>query len=832
MAPLEDAGVPAPTGPPPAPVPVRETEGAAERFDSPQGEWSWEPPDLAYNRAFYRKSLRSLKLAVKTYPAARHADLLAAGKDDLRRHRQNYGPAGPQHLQILWWEFPQEHWDILRDGCSMNFLAEPASQLSPNSEMTPAQLETATEFFDELVSLGVLEACPSDDPLVATCPLFVVPKPGQPGQWRVIADAKAGGQNTCIGPDPVFLPRVDHILPRMYSGGWSATVDASKFFYQFPTLVSERRYLGALHPTTGQHFRYRGLPMGTANSPSIAGRLGAAFLRKLSDRHPDLFQGEPRENTWRSQVADHSYDSRLGHGRVLMNSDGLPSALRVAFCDDFLLHGPTYEKTALALTKFMDLAVEVGMLCNPVKVEPPSQCVKYCGFLFDTRGVPTLRMPAEKRSRALAMVEYVQSFRGAAFPRLSLVVVTGVLESLVDATPSRLGHTYLRRLYDTVWSTEPAPDATPKDRYYCMVHLGDRGWMDLEWWRIALRSCIARPVRPSRTATLVATFGDGSGTGTGGTSELIGACSPAPMAPMEMWMGTWSTKVHSFSSNWRELKTLVLTLEREVALGAGRAHDTTVFYFTDNLVTYYIVSSGSAHSEPLQALIYRIKALELQLGCFLEAVHIPGTKIIQQGSDDLSRGVWMSRHRDYVPAPRLIPAFFSAVSLRAGWEAQLRRMLPAISLPPALDVIRWDDSWAAADVFDRCTVWIPPPEIALQALSHLITLWTERPLTTSAVVLLPRILQRQWQSLSRHFVRQSSKAYHQGSPITVRKIPSDSFDLSQSGGAIYHCLPVYVLHLAAHVRSLPDPRLESSPFTVPWRRRQWFLQQKQKLYGL
>jgi hypothetical protein len=41
---------------------------------------------------------------------------------------------------------------------------------------------------------------------------------------------KKGGQNQAIGRDPVYLSRLDTILPHMYTGGWSTVVDASKFF--------------------------------------------------------------------------------------------------------------------------------------------------------------------------------------------------------------------------------------------------------------------------------------------------------------------------------------------------------------------------------------------------------------------------------------------------------------------------------------------------------------------------------------------------------------------------------------------------------------------------
>lgn len=329
--------------------------------------------------------------------------------------------------------------------------------------MTAEQLGIAIEFVDELLSLGVLEESPDDDPVLSTCPLFVLPKAGQPGQWRIIANAKTGGQNACVGSDPVVLPSADYVLRQLYSGGWSAVIDASKFFYQFRTVITERKFLGLVHPGTGKVYRYAGLPMGCGNSPSIAGRLGAAFLRRLTERHPDVFGGTPQDNTWKNQVAAGNYDSRLSHGRVLIRNDHLPAVLGIDFMDDFFLHGPTYAKTKKAVNCFMDYAVEVGLLCNPVKVMPPAQQVKYCGFVFDTTGAPRLRVPSAKRSRAHCMISNLQSFDQSRVPRLSLVVVAGVLESMVDTTPARTGHTFLRRVYDEIWATtSPPPFHSPR----------------------------------------------------------------------------------------------------------------------------------------------------------------------------------------------------------------------------------------------------------------------------------------------------------------------------------------------------------------------------------
>jgi hypothetical protein len=53
--------------------------------------------------------------------------------------------------------------------------------------------------------------------------------------------------------------------------------------------------------------------MGSANSPSIAGKLGASF------------------NKWETQFTYGAHDPRLGHGRVLIGDDELPQVLMWMF---------------------------------------------------------------------------------------------------------------------------------------------------------------------------------------------------------------------------------------------------------------------------------------------------------------------------------------------------------------------------------------------------------------------------------------------------------------------------------------------------------------------
>lgn len=326
------------------------------------------------------------------------------GMEDLDRHRRNHddqGPTPPQ-LQLLWWEFPEEHWTALREGSHMNFLVTPPAELHDNSDMDEEQTKVAGAFVDELVGLGVLRDL-QDEQILATAPLFCIPKEGQPGEWRVIADMLRGGQNGAIGSDPVVLPRPLHILDLMYEGGYSAVVDASKFFYQFRTHPSDRPFLGIRHPIMQALLAYFGLPMGSGSSPGLASRYGIAFLRRLRETYPHLFGGVLRPNCfWTGFTPGLAYDPSKGYGYYLAGPNGASARVWV-FVDDFLIHAPTRDLCERALKAFLDATVECGMLCHPKKLVPPSQQVRYCGVIFDTTTVPTLRIPEAKRETTLTI---------------------------------------------------------------------------------------------------------------------------------------------------------------------------------------------------------------------------------------------------------------------------------------------------------------------------------------------------------------------------------------------------------------------------------------------
>ena len=235
-------------------------------------------------------------------------------------------------------------------------------------------------------------------------------------------------------------------------------------------------------------------------------------------------------------------------------------------------------------------------------------------------------------------------------------------------------------------------------------------------------------------------FGDGSDTGTGRTIS-------APDSPQLMWSAVWNLVIYRFTSNYKELNTLLLalqTLRRYSDL--KRIRQTTVFYFTDNTVTYYIGASGSSAEPKLHDLISNIRLLEIELDIHLNVVHIPGLVMNDQGTDNLSQGIWMSSLHSYMDERALLAAIFAPVTF--DWS-----LLQLISSYVDIDLSNciyydWNSEWKERLCFHQTTVWTPPPELGRQVITFLLNMWIEQPYSTAALIILPRTCGASYRGLS------------------------------------------------------------------------------------
>ena len=166
---------------------------------------------------------------------------------------------------------------------------------------------------------------------------------------------------------------------------------------------------------------------------------------------------------------------------------------------------------------------------------------------------------------------------------LAFSVITGTLESIVEATPQRQGRGHLRQMYNAlhgipVW--RPQEDEgnpleksmglpltstlaevqlaqgqlPPHVKYYRKIVLPEAVYEELEWWQNLLKSDrMCRSAFGPAGHVLSDTWGDGSGTGTGGTINVKDL-------EVLQWMGAWLPDALPRTSNWKELHTLLLTL--------------------------------------------------------------------------------------------------------------------------------------------------------------------------------------------------------------------------------------------------------------------------------
>ena len=124
-------------------------------------------------------------------------------------------------------------------------------------------------------------------------------------------------------------------------------------------------------------------------------------------------------------------------------------------------------------------------------------------------------------------------------------------------------------------------------------------------------------------------FGDASGKGFGASWEVRNG---------EFYhrSGTWGEEMSDQSSNLRELKNLVETLE--VMAKLGHLADFEFFICTDNAVLEAAYFNGSSSSEELFNCIVHLHQLEMGHRCKIYIFHVSGKRMIKQGSDGLSRG--------------------------------------------------------------------------------------------------------------------------------------------------------------------------------------------------
>jgi hypothetical protein len=137
-------------------------------------------------------------------------------------------------------------------------------------------------------------------------------------------------------------------------------------------------------------------------------------------------------------------------------------------------------------------------------------------------------------------------------------------------------------------------------------------------------------------------FGDVSGAGFG-ASWVNCEVDPTESGPdvikkshVRYRFGRWGREANGSSSNFRELRNLVDLLGK---MGRnGELSGVEVFLFTDNSTAEAAFNRGSSSNKRLHEMVKEVRLMEMVFGTRIHIVHVAGTRMIEQGTDGLSRG--------------------------------------------------------------------------------------------------------------------------------------------------------------------------------------------------
>ena len=263
-----------------------------------------------------------------------------------------------------------------------------------------------------------------------------------------------------------------------------------------------------------------------------------------------------------------------------------------------------------------------------------------------------------------------------------------------------------------------------------------------------------RLVRGNSISKINLIFGDASGAGFGSSWQVDDE--------IHYRFGLWGKDMDMSSSNLRELKNLVDTLlQMEID---GRLKGVEIFVFTDNSTAERAFFKGSSKSRLLHDLVLELRLLETRAGIKIHFIHVAGTRMIDQGSDGLSRGnltegVMGGKTMEFFVPIHLgaIERSPSIVTWLKSW-AKVDRANPWQLLSPEDWFDRGHDLWEGSKNSDGMWIptykkgnfiWAPPPSLAEPALEQLRQARHKRQ-ASSHIFVCPRLMEPYW---SRHLTR-------------------------------------------------------------------------------
>ena len=264
----------------------------------------------------------------------------------------------------------------------------------------------------------------------------VIPKPHQPGKWRLIVDLSHPARNSVNDGIELQLctlsyTSVDEAVTLILGKGRGtqlAKLDLESAYRIIPVHPDDRSLLGM--EWKGSWYVDTVLPFGLRSAPKIFTAVADALM-------------------W------------------IMAKHGVQSVIH--YLDDYLFVGdPDSQECAEALGTALRMCEELGVPISAHKVEGPATTLTFLGILLDTVACE-MRLPKEKLRRLKALIQCWRSKKSCS--KRDLLSLIGHLQHAYRVV--RPGRTFLRRMIEL---------STVAKELHHHIRLNSAFRSDLQWW--------------------------------------------------------------------------------------------------------------------------------------------------------------------------------------------------------------------------------------------------------------------------------------------------------------------------------------------------------------
>jgi len=483
---------------------------------------------------------------------------------------------------------------------------DPVSQSSSETRMDKVDADICAK-----TQAGILEkfdphTCGSLENFVSVVhSLKIVPKPGT-SKIRPVVDFTASGLNAAMQSSPFHLPQVHG------KQGWFAglihqevilKMDVESAFYHIWIKPSCRHHFGIRDPITGHPLRFAGLPMGAAQSPRVCHGVMLSAIHRV--------QAELRDY---ARAFEDSADLAW-MGALTRAADRIS-----LYTDDIFTSFPPFV-TSTVRTIVFDTLRNLGISLASDKIETGTS-VKVLGLICDSLSL-TLSLPKDKASKYASLVTHCHDAarKNAPLDSDHLASLIGYLEHTTKVFT--WGRVFLNSLRKDSLNSQPNG----------AVLLSDQSIHDLEYWTSVFQdhfpfsySCEQSHLLASNPAFVIVT--DASFLGAGGKLKTFEG------SILEYFQRPW------YFTSQRDINLLeAQAIIDSILAFSPHIVGHTVNIYTDNTAAAKFLTKGSVSTrsnELLDALRALVDVVLLNR-ISLHIEHVPGSTIVDEGADYLSR---------------------------------------------------------------------------------------------------------------------------------------------------------------------------------------------------